>query len=363
MIRLTTILFWFRCGQSFLAFVIFAGLTSCSPDDPGHSTETNPAKTAQLLESGTVSHVLANEPDWDLEITLRGGKLRVTISTDGDQRVLIRNRTETKPELRAEEEAKIRESEKQFVRKWLEGKKRYQTKPPTNPLEEHDALLEVADRLERLHEKDAEHLGVLRDLLTVYSQLLAFERESDLGSNLCVLASDKLVDFERRAAPLDSGDQQLVDRTRAWLHFVTHHYPPAAFTGDAATRNSLSIIDQQYFETLESFKIGQLKAEVFSTIGESPDPDLLWDVYHILVGYPNDKNPAHQVGYTLCSQGKGKHQRWYLMGHVLNRSSMIRFFGTERPELLTMKSSVAQHVLSMQSGSAKPQESGGKEGK
>ncbi len=190
------------CYHLCTTLLLVAGPLSCSREtnesqkhieSAVSQREVAPAVSVRAVSIDSRTESVAGNND--LRVTLCDGKLRIFFVAGDEELALIRIRNDSRQTLSESEQAEIRTSESEMVQRWLKCKSRFETKPPSTPLEEHDALLEVADRLEPLHKEDPRHLGVLRDLLTVYAQLLAFEQESDLGLNLCVLASDKLVDL------------------------------------------------------------------------------------------------------------------------------------------------------------------------
>src|SRR5437660_9928 len=186
-------------------------------------------------------------------------------------------------------------------------------------LTEHDAWLETAGRLEERLQQDPEHLGVLRDLIVAYLDLLSFEASSPLGSNLCLLTGRRISEFEARAAPLDPPDRQLVDQGRALLFQAMKLYPCVAeMLNDAKVgpqgdglRRTLGALGQARFAELERDKAGPLTLRTFRTLGSSPDPGLLWEELHFVLSSREPFVPESTVAYVLVRQGTGEQARYY----------------------------------------------------
>ena len=118
--------------------------------------------------------------------------------------------------------------EGESTRLWLACKSRMMEGQFADTRTQHDAWLETAQRLEERLQEDADHLGVLRDLIVAYLQLLSFEASTPLGSNLCLLGGRRVSEFESRAAPLDPPDRQLVEEARGLIFYTMKLYPCAA---------------------------------------------------------------------------------------------------------------------------------------
>ena len=147
------------------------------------------------------------------------GRLRVHSRTDDDEPVLVRSIAFNESQFDQEAEALQLRRERASHDAWRHATERPRLRPPKSDAERHDALLETAERLEAAYESDREHLGILRDLTMTYARLLAFEGRTSPGSNLCVLGSRRLAEFETAARPSDSADLKWATKIRACLHF------------------------------------------------------------------------------------------------------------------------------------------------
>jgi hypothetical protein len=293
------------------------------------------------------------DPDLtDYVAEIEGGKLRIYLkTTDTGGRTLIRARPDGRTSLSDSERRALLAREPEATKLWQACKDRLAKADLARPEVEHDAWLQVAEQLEDRYRQDPEHLGVLRDLLTAYAQLLAFERNSGLGGNLCLLASRGLADFEARAAPLDAADQALCRHLRAWLLFVMRLYPAAEQAAAACApdqaqklRAALAALGQDRFLSLEDFRAGPLTVRAYRTLARPPDPDLLWAEVQFLVSRAEGGPPDGTVKYSLMRRGDAGDTQYFLYFHSLNQSYLVRLYRATPPPYPELRRQVSELV-------------------
>jgi len=160
--------------------------------------------------------VAADTPPWRYEQDSAAGAIRVcAVNPQDGRRVLIHVLADGR-KMSDRDLGALAASEAEASRRW------HQASVPDDPSlhRRHDALLGAAESLEACHDLVAAHLGILRDLLIVYGNLLAFEERTSLGSNIFLLAGAGADDFQRLAQPLDRDDARMIQGLRAWLFFV-----------------------------------------------------------------------------------------------------------------------------------------------
>jgi hypothetical protein len=210
----------------------------------------------------------------------------------------------------------------------------------------HEGWLEIVDDLEALREASPRDAGVLRDLLVAYGQLLAYERATPLGSNLCLVASRRMGEFERLASPLSIGDHDLVWHLRAWVAFVMGMSPLAAEACSTVKdpgradeiRRSLDALGQRSFHEGANFACGQLRIRPFLNRDACPSDDLLWPERCYVAAPREDPAPDRTAMIAVCRM----EGRWSLWVFALNRRELVMPLGPERPEERVVRSHVVR---------------------
>lgn len=331
--------FWMASCSAIL-FVSGCGAVDTSTAETKSSRQSAPAN--QQPDSGTGA--AANEAGAGFSFRVSDGRLRVHWQREGDKPVLVRSIAWNAAQFDEDAKALQLAHERAAQTAWQRGSERWRLRPPKSDAEQHDALLEAAEQLEAAYESDQEHLGILRDLITTYSRLLAFEGRSSLGTKLCVLASRRLAEFTVMARPWEAADEKWVAQIRAWLHFQMHQYPKAAEMKDDATQAALSAIGQPHFLALRPVRDGRLKIQPYRTLGDAWASTLPRDELHFLASYDDEHAPDALRVFCLVRQGEGTNVRWYLDAHFLNRSMLVRLYGKDRPDDETVMNDVQDRL-------------------
>jgi hypothetical protein len=288
---------------------------------------------------------------WRYELDASGPAPRLyAVDPAGGERVLIRvlgpGKTLSETEL-----ARLASEEAPLTDRWQAAKAAVVSKPLDSPESRHDAWLEVAERLEECRDDAPAHLGILRDLLSAYGNLLAFESTTSLGSNLCLLASERAAEYERLASPPDASDARLLRLLRASLFLVMKNYPCAteqlaSLDGpEAATlRRMMEAVGQAQFAEVERFTIGPLEVRVCRTRGGPPDGKLLWSQLYLIICPPGGPVPHRTMCYTLSRNGEGGDLRYSLYFASLNRSSLVQLYGDTPPDYADLREQVESSV-------------------
>ena len=239
-------------------------------------------------------------------------------------------------------------------RSWCRALARLTAARWEDPIVQHDALLEAAHRMEQALRDDPSHYGLMRDLLTTYTNLLVFEQETQLGSSICLVSSALLEKFERAVAPPDGPDRELMRRTRVWLYYVMELYPLAAVELAASgidpmtetLRITLEELGQDSFRAKESFKAADLEVRVFQAEGVPPDEAFPWGHTYFIVSPAANAPPASSVAFVLV-RSRGRHEIHF---RSLNRARMLRTLGREEPKLEDLKRFVIGTLVASRSG-------------
>jgi hypothetical protein len=208
----------------------------------------------------------------------------------------------------------------------------------------HEGWLAVVEDLEAERSAQPRSVAVLRDLLVAYGQLLAFERTTALGSNVCLVASRRMKELEELASPLGDADRDLVWHMRAWLAFVMGMPPLAAEacstmkSSEAAAeiRSSLEALGQRTYEEGRNFACGPLRVRPFINRGASPAEDALWPE-RCYVAAPLDDAALHRTTMIAVCRMDG---RWSMWLHALNRRELLLPLGEQRPDEKLVRSHV-----------------------
>jgi len=269
---------------------------------------------------------------------------------ESEQGKLIRTRPladgERPPDL-----SRVIRSERRTTRRWLACRERLYGNLSTAEAQ-HDAWLEVVEKLELFVESDPAHLGGMADLIGACLSLLDFESDTSLGSNVCLLAARRARDFEELASPLEPQHQQFLALVRARLFLAMKLYPCAAQAvkkaGDGIdarfVRSVLRGLNQGRFIELEQFQIKPFQIAVYVAQGASPDPKLLWPERHFIVMPGKDPRPESALGYSLARRGEYGDYRYSLYFHFLNRSKPVRLFGARRPSYDEVRDLVSRSI-------------------
>lgn len=235
-------------------------------------------------------------------------------------------------------------------RRWRQARSVPQRRGHQTPAEAHDVWLETAERLEACHESDTQHLGVLRDLLSAYSNVLRFERPTTLGTNICRLASRKADLYAQLASPLAPQDRQRLATLRAWLFFVMRAYPLAveqiARAGDTPRARQLAdacaALGQSEFIELEQFEEGPFEVRSYRTSSPCPNEHLLWGQTYFLVAPKETASPHTTLCYVLTRRGEENNRQYALHFRSLNRSRLLVQFGSVAPSYPQIRRRVAE---------------------
>ena len=325
-----------------LLAVVLLGDADAVRDGAGETAPAGGEQRAEVNHQAFSAQVEVDAHTFDVEAA--EGILRVYLLED-DARFLIRSRPVGADRLTEESARTLAAREVESIDAWGACLARFADGAPESYTDEYDAWLEVVEQLDEQYAKDPGHVGILRDLVAACTRLLAFEGKTGFGSNLCLLASERLTELTQMAAPLDPADRELVSRLDARLRFHMHQYPPAAGGGDPDIRSVLTALGQAEFYELQSFTVGPLTAQPYRTLGGSPDPDLLWDELHFLLSKGADAPPDGTVAYTLTRRGDPEQGRWYLLMHVLNRSTLVTMYGATRPDYPAVRERIRRHAL------------------
>lgn len=215
----------------------------------------------------------------------------------------------------------------------------------------HDAWLAAVENLETARAEDPTHLGILRDLLLAYGQLLSFERGTPLGSNICLVAAARLAEFEASSKPLDPADHDLVWQLRAWLYLVMRMTPLAAealstmkSASDAAPlRRALEAMNQRYFDEGNCVTVGPAVVRTFLNRGKCPDNEQMWPERCYVATPAAGGTLDRAVMIALCrSEG-----RYYLWLYALNRSALVMPYGATAPDGKAVWQQVASLVTTL----------------
>jgi hypothetical protein len=264
--------------------------------------------------------------------SLEAGRLRVYLVAGDGERTLVRSRPDRRTSLSDADQAAIISDETRAAGPWLAAKARLAKGGPRSLAEQHDDWLEVTSALEDAHLKDPEHLGILRDLVVAYAQLLAFETSSALGGELFRGACRRLAELEQKAAPLDDSARAGAARLRAWL-FMVMDLPPAALSALTAPsdlaelRALLAPLGQDRFEELPSSRVAPFTVRVFHTTQAQPDEGLLWGEIYWVATAGGDNRPDRTVAYVLARRGG----RSYLVFRSANQQRIVALYGAGRP--------------------------------
>jgi hypothetical protein len=278
--------------------------------------------------------------------SIESGRLRVYLIADDGERVLVRSRPDRRTSLSDAERTALGSDETRAAAPWLAAKARLAKGGARSLAEQHDDWLEVSSALEEAHVKDPDHLGILRDLLVAYAQLLAFESSSALGRELFLGACRRLAEFEQKAAPLDDGARAAAARLRAWL-FLVMDLPPAALSALtspselAEVRALLAPLGQDRFQELPSARAGAFTVRVFQTTGSQPDEGLLWGEVYWVATAGGDNRPDRTVAYVLARRGG----RSYLVFRSANQQRIVALYGAGRPARADVEKTVKALLL------------------
>jgi hypothetical protein len=340
---------------------LVACLAWCAGCGEPTATNTRLASNAigdqQVLESprGERSHY---------EAQVNAGRLRIYLKEPiGSARTLVRSVVDSRSRLSEEESRAIVANEvtSASARSWDAGRARL-IKVDREPVqaqsaettlagaEQHDALLEMAERFDEQLKRDPGHLGMLRDLCVCYARLLVFEKSSALEAAVCLQAARRLSEYEEKAAPMDDADLALVKNIRAWLLFARGIYPRASElleagaggTDAAALRRSLESLRQDQYERLSEFRVGDLQCKVYQARGTSPHPDFLWGESFFVFSPKGDERPEQTRALVLTRCGEGSATKYYLYLRSLVDARMLRLFGRNRPPMQVIRSAVEQ---------------------
>ncbi len=213
---------------------------------------------------------------------------------------------------------------------------------------QHDTLLRQVGTLETQLDHSPDELRTLKELLEASVALLGFERGTDLGSNIFLLTSERLEDYQARTSPLTHEGQRFLAQLRATLFMTMRAYPEAMFALDQAghTPDTLTIrailegLGQTKFHEMEQFAVGPLQISAFETQGVSPKPNLLWPKYHLIARRAADA-PLHlTIGLTLMQQGEPGMTRYYLFLNSLNRTRLMAIYGTQAPTYESLRHTI-----------------------
>ena len=300
-------------------------------------------KRAQGDEHGAKQASVKPESTWRYVLTTEAGKQRVYITdTLGNGRLLIRSNTDGGGAVGAPAAKLSAETESEPTRMWLAGRARASAipLPLRNDPATHDALLETAGRLEKLFQQDPTHLGILRDMIVAYMQLLEFESTTSLGANICLLGARRISEFEQKASPLGPDDQRLVEGARTEIFCYMKLFPCVVDylrkSGHAEEANPwqqvLAILGQEKFTDLGTFSVGKLTVQTFRNDGLPPNPQLLWEELYFVISGRDPKAPESTTAYVLVQQGPPGKEAYYLYFRAVNRSQLVLIFGRKKPD-------------------------------
>lgn len=283
----------------------------------------------------------ASSPDQTLlSSETRDGKVRIYFKDPSGARMLLRCSAGEASDLVAKEAPRLD--------RWMKCLERVKTVATQDAAARHDAWLEAVEKLEAAYQEDPTHLGILRDLLMAYGQLLTFERGTPLGSNVCLVAAARLGEFEALARPLEPADHELVWHLRAWLFFVMRMTPLAAealstmkSASDAAPlRGALESIQQRYFDEGKCVKLGPVIVRTFLNRGKCPDNEQMW-LERCYVATPAEGGTLDRTVMVALCRSEG---RYYLWLYALNRSALVLPYGKTAPDGKALWQQVASLV-------------------
>jgi hypothetical protein len=212
------------------------------------------------------------------------------------------------------------------------------------PEKARTAWRKIVASLESAREKHPEHLGILLDLITAYTQMHAHESNTTRGSNLCELIPARIAELEQKAAPLSPDEQHLLRKARAFLYFRMGLYPLVRGEIDAVKdadllvfRKLLETLGQLDFTRQEPFEIttelAPYEVTVFSNDSKPAAGRQIHDRWYFLPRLKGTAAPVGRVWFSLASQTLGDKPRYFLYGHSGQSRTLLLMYGESEPSM------------------------------
>lgn len=209
----------------------------------------------------------------------------------------------------------------------------------------HDRAIRGVEEAEARRRDAPDDRDALRALMKAYLALLAFERDTPLGSNTVIAASRLLPDLENPDSAT-ADDLHLGALVRATGFTTMGLYPeavtllagPLADAVGAETPNDAVLlaevideIGQGGFALENRFEEGPLEVLVYRTVDEPPDHRLVWPILHLIASAEPDAPPHRTMGFALVRQDRGAGPRYYLLTRELDRPRLVALYGETEP--------------------------------